>query len=208
MAGWSRSLVDSKINYSSVHRKCTSILSWLLVCFSSAAHIVAQSGVGIGVPFEVDQLTVADESRDGSPCPTPTSIFFFFFFNSRISRVIKNQEEDKIESNRRENSDSQFLWIDERRGEKSRVEVGELKLTRFHFRRHPARTILTSRGRKVHVLNGSWMFLTRLNCYFETMLHSSFSFSILSVALLLHLKQLRVFRRFCRNRKNELRVEH
>lgn len=91
LAGWSRSLVDSKINYSSVHRKCTSILSWPLVCFSSATRIVAQSGVGIGVPFEVDQLTAADESRDGWPRPTFffllsflsfLSLFLFFFFLS------------------------------------------------------------------------------------------------------------------------------
>lgn len=75
LAGWSRSLVDSKINYSSVHPKCTSILSWPLVCFSSAARIVAQSGVSIGVPFEVDQLTAADENRDGW-----SRLFFLFFF--------------------------------------------------------------------------------------------------------------------------------
>lgn len=74
LAGWSRSLVDSKINYSSVHPKCTSILSWPLVCFSSAARIVAQSGVSIGVPFEVDQLTAADENRDGW-----SRLFFLLF---------------------------------------------------------------------------------------------------------------------------------
>lgn len=77
LAGWSRSLVDSKINYSSVHPKCTSILSWPLVCFSSAARIVAQSGVSIGVPFEVDQLTAADENRDGW-----SRLFFLLFLHS------------------------------------------------------------------------------------------------------------------------------
>lgn len=77
LAGWSRSLVDSKINYSSVHPKCTSILSWPLVCFSSAARIVAQSGVSIGVPFEVDQLTAADENRDGW-----SRLFFLLFLPS------------------------------------------------------------------------------------------------------------------------------
>lgn len=80
LAGWSRSLVDSKINYSSVHPKCTSILSWPLVCFSSAARIVAQSGVSIGVPFEVDQLTAADENRDGW-----SRLFFLLFLHSFFS---------------------------------------------------------------------------------------------------------------------------
>lgn len=93
LAGWSRSLVDSKINYSSVHRKCTSILSWPLVCFSSAARIVAQSGVGIGVPFEVDQLTAADESRDGWPSPLfslPSFLFSPLLFSFSFSSPPRN----------------------------------------------------------------------------------------------------------------------